>query len=167
MDPRNLENARDFLKLRRVAFVGLSRDGKDFSRYLFRELAKRGLDVVPVHPGMTEAEGRPCFGRLQEVTPPVEGAFVMTHPQHADRILGDCVAAGVQLGASPRGSIALDRCARAHAWLAGRDFVSPEDIQTVLFDVLRHRLILSFEAEAAGVDQDRVIQRILDVVAVA
>ena len=70
-------------------------------------------------------------------------------------------------GASPRGSIALDRCARAHAWLAGRDFVSPEDIQAVLFDVLRHRIILSFEAEAAGIDQDRVIQRILDVVAVA
>lgn len=57
--------------------------------------------------------------------------------------------------------------ARAHAWLAGRDFVSPEDIQAVLFDVLRHRLILTFEAEAAGIDQDRVVQRILDVVAVA
>jgi MoxR-like ATPase len=70
-------------------------------------------------------------------------------------------------GASPRGTISLDRCARAHAWLAGREFVSPEDIQSVLFDVLRHRLILSFEAEAAGIDQDRVIQRILDVVAVA
>ena len=51
--------------------------------------------------------------------------------------------------------------------LAGRDFVSPEDIQAVLFDVLRHRIILSFEAEAAGIDQDRVVQRILDVVAVA
>jgi len=70
-------------------------------------------------------------------------------------------------GASPRATIALDRCARAHAWLAGRDFVSPEDIQAMLFDVLRHRLILSFEAEASGIDQDRVVQRILDVVAVA
>jgi MoxR-like ATPase len=77
------------------------------------------------------------------------------------------LAEWIAYGASPRGSIALDRCARAHAWLAGRDFVSPEDIQAVLFDVLRHRLILSFEAEAAGIDQDRVVQRILDVVAVA
>ena len=77
------------------------------------------------------------------------------------------MAEWIAYGASPRGSIALDRCARAHAWLAGRDFVSPEDIQAVLFDVLRHRIILSFEAEAAGVDQDRVVQRILDVVAVA
>jgi len=77
------------------------------------------------------------------------------------------LAGWLTYGASPRGTIALDRCARAHAWLAGRDFVSPEDVQAVLFDVLRHRLILTFEAEAAGIDQDRVIQRILDVVAVA
>ena len=77
------------------------------------------------------------------------------------------LAEWIAYGASPRGSIALDRCARAHAWLAGRDFVSPEDIQAMLFDVLRHRVILSFEAEASGVDQDKVIQRILDVVAVA
>ncbi len=77
------------------------------------------------------------------------------------------LAEWIAYGASPRGSISLDRCARAHAWLAGRDFVSPEDIQAMLFDVLRHRIILSFEAEAAGIDQDKVIQRILDVVAVA
>ena len=77
------------------------------------------------------------------------------------------LASWIAYGASPRGSISLDRCARAHAWLAGRDFVSPEDIQAMFFDVLRHRLILSFEAEATGIDQDRVLQRILDVVAVA
>src|SRR5690554_4590396 len=76
------------------------------------------------------------------------------------------LAAWLNYGASPRGSISLDRCARAHAWLAGRDFVSPEDIQAVFFDVLRHRIILSFEAEASGVDQDQVLQRVLDVVAV-
>ena len=94
---------------------------------------------------------------------------------HAEAVLArqaaakfDAELAGwLTYGASPRGTIALDRCARAHAWLAGRDFVSPEDIQAVLFDVLRHRIILSFEAEAAGIDQDRVVQRILDVVAVA
>src|SRR5512145_3550360 len=96
MDPRNLENARSFLKSRRIAFVGLSRNEQDFSRFVFRELAKRGIDVVPVHPAMRQAEGRPCFARLQEVTPPVDGAMLMTHPAQADRVLADCVEAGVK-----------------------------------------------------------------------
>ena len=55
------------------------------------------------------------------------------------------LARWIQLGSSPRGSIAIDRCARAHAWLAGRDFVSPDDVQAVVFDALRHRIMLSFE----------------------
>ena len=76
------------------------------------------------------------------------------------------LAEWIELGASPRGTIALDRCARAHAWLAGRDFVSPEDVQAIVHDVLRHRLILSFEAEAAGVDADRAINLLVESVAV-
>ena len=72
----------------------------------------------------------------------------------------------IQYGASPRASIGIDRAARAHAWLAGRDYVGPEDIQAVAFDVLRHRLVLSFEAEADGVDANSVIERILDGVGV-
>ncbi|WP_304639965.1 AAA family ATPase [Pseudomonas sp.] len=76
------------------------------------------------------------------------------------------LAEWIQLGASPRGTIALDRCSRAHAWLAGRDFVSPEDVQAVAHDVLRHRLMLSFEAEAAGIDPDRCIALLLESVAV-
>lgn len=77
------------------------------------------------------------------------------------------LAEWISYGASPRATIALDRCARAHAWLNKRDFVSPEDIQAVLFDILRHRLILSFEAEAEGITPDQVIQRILEDVPVA
>jgi len=72
----------------------------------------------------------------------------------------------LQYGASPRATIALDRCARAHAWLAGRDFVSPEDIQGVAFDVLRHRLLLNYEAEAAGLTTDDVIRQLIAQVAV-
>ena len=72
----------------------------------------------------------------------------------------------LQYGASPRATIALDRCARARAWLSGRDFVIPEDIQAMAPDVLRHRLILSYEAEADGVDTDRVIGELLRRVAV-
>ncbi len=69
-------------------------------------------------------------------------------------------------GASPRASMGIDRCARAHAWLSGRDFVTPEDIQAVAGDVLRHRVVLSFEAEADGVTADAVIEGILDGVGV-
>ncbi|MBB5209308.1 AAA family ATPase [Chiayiivirga flava] len=68
----------------------------------------------------------------------------------------------IAFGASPRGTIALERCARAHAWLAGRDYVAPQDIHAVAFDVLRHRVLLSFEAEADGVDSDAVIASLLD-----
>jgi MoxR-like ATPase len=64
-------------------------------------------------------------------------------------------------GASPRGTIALDRCARAHAWLRGRDYVSPEDIQAVAYETLRHRILLSFEAEAEGITADDFIRELL------
>ena len=77
------------------------------------------------------------------------------------------LATWIDFGASPRGTLALDRCARAHAWLAGRDFVSPDDVQAVAYDVLRHRLILSFEAEANGVSADDVIAELIRQVPVA
>ncbi|MAD92156.1 MAG: AAA family ATPase [Gammaproteobacteria bacterium] len=69
-------------------------------------------------------------------------------------------------GASPRASISIDRSARAHAWLLGKDYIGPEDIQAVTPDVLRHRLVLSFEAEADGVSSNSIIQGILDGVGV-
>jgi MoxR-like ATPase len=72
----------------------------------------------------------------------------------------------VLYGASPRASMGIDRAARAHAWLSGRGFVGPEDIQAVAPDVLRHRLVLSFEAEADGVDSNSVVAGVLDGVGV-
>lgn len=77
------------------------------------------------------------------------------------------LAEWLEYGASPRATIALDRCARAHAWLKGQDFVSPDDVQAVAADVLRHRLILSFEAEANGVTSDQVIRELTALVPVA
>ncbi|MBW7470323.1 AAA family ATPase [Marinobacter sp. F4218] len=65
-------------------------------------------------------------------------------------------------GASPRGTIALDRCSRALAWLDGRDYVTPDDVRAMAFDVLRHRILLTFEAEAEGMTADTVIQRLID-----
>jgi len=79
---------------------------------------------------------------------------------------GDDLTDWLLYGASPRATIALDRCARAHAWLDQRDFVSPDDIQAIAFDVLRHRVILSYEAEADGVTPDSFIQEIISRVAV-
>ncbi|MHC1481727.1 AAA family ATPase [Frateuria aurantia] len=67
-------------------------------------------------------------------------------------------------GGSPRATIALDRCARAHAWLQGRDYCLPDDVQAVAREVLRHRVLLSYEAEAEGVRSDQVIARLLDLV---
>ncbi|TMO53686.1 AAA family ATPase [Pseudoalteromonas phenolica] len=72
----------------------------------------------------------------------------------------------IEFGASPRATIALDKCARAHAWLHERDFVTPDDIQAVLYNVLRHRIILSYEAQADGISKDQVISRILELVPV-
>ena len=76
------------------------------------------------------------------------------------------LARWLEYGASPRASIGLDRCARAHAWLAGRDFVTPDDVQAVAHDVLRHRLILSYEAEAEGITADRFIASLVGQVAI-
>ena len=79
---------------------------------------------------------------------------------------GDDLARWLQYGASPRASIALDRCARVHAWLDDRDFVGPEDVQAVAGDVLRHRLILNYEAEAEGITTDHVIGELISRIAV-
>ena len=82
------------------------------------------------------------------------------------KIYGEDLASWLQYGASPRASIALDRCSRAKAWLQQRDFVSPEDIQDLAFDVLRHRLILSYEAEAEGITPDYFIKQLISRIAV-
>lgn len=84
------------------------------------------------------------------------------NPAPYGKELGDWL----QYGASPRATMALDRCARAHAWLDGRDFVTPEDIQSMAHDVLRHRIILSFEAEAEGITKDKFIDELIARVAV-
>jgi len=75
---------------------------------------------------------------------------------------GDDLAAWIEYGVSPRGTISLDACARAHAWLNDRDFVTPEDIQAVIHDTFRHRIGLTFEAEAKGVTPDHIIDEFLD-----
>ena len=71
------------------------------------------------------------------------------------------LARWISYGGSPRATIALDRCARAHAWLQGRDYVSPQDVQAIAHDVLRHRILVTYEAEADGIDSDKIIAELI------
>ena len=73
----------------------------------------------------------------------------------------------IQIGASPRGTIGLDKCSRSYAWLKGRNFVQPDDVQAIVHDVLRHRLILSYDAQAEGIKPNQVIDKVVQLVAVA
>lgn len=88
--------AEDFLSHRRLALVGVSRHPKDFSRGLFRELCRRGYDMVPVNPEASEVEGRPCFRRVQDIAPPVDGVLLMTPPPVTETVVRDCAEAGIQ-----------------------------------------------------------------------
>ena len=72
----------------------------------------------------------------------------------------------IEVGSSPRASIGLDKCSRVHAWLNGRDYVSPGDVQAIAHDVLRHRLILSYTARGSGINANSVVDRIIELVAV-
>jgi MoxR-like ATPase len=80
---------------------------------------------------------------------------------------GEDLGKWIHVGASPRGSIALDKTSRAHAWLEGRDHVTPDNVRAVVHDCLRHRLILSYEANAEGITTDDAIREIVKQVAVA
>jgi MoxR-like ATPase len=77
------------------------------------------------------------------------------------------IAGWIEVGASPRAALALDICGRTHAWLRGRDYLDPQDVQAVAPDVLRHRLTLSFAAEGQGIAPDKVVADLLGLVAVA
>ncbi|EOV0102973.1 TPA: MoxR family ATPase [Vibrio vulnificus] len=81
-------------------------------------------------------------------------------PSHYNAELAEWISMGV----SPRATIALDRCARAYAWLDGRDYVTPGDIQTMAYPVLRHRLLLSYQAQAEGISVNQVIDKLISLV---
>lgn len=85
-----------FLAWRRPALVGVSRNPKEFSRALMRELLARGYDAVPVNPAAEEIEGRRCFRSVAEIVPPVDGALLLTAPDRSAAAVRDCLAAGVR-----------------------------------------------------------------------
>ena len=96
----------------------------------------------------------------------VEYIVQLTAATRNPKKYSETLAKWIEYGVSPRGSIALERCARVEAWLEGRDFVSPDDVRAVIHDIYRHRLILSFEAEANAVSANKVIDTLLSVVPV-
>jgi predicted CoA-binding protein len=120
MRPSSLEAARAFLGAGRIAVVGVSRNEKDFSRAVLRELARRGYDVAPVNPALAEAEGRRAFARVQDVSPRADAALLLTAPGEAERVVRDCLAAGVRrvwfhrgAGAGAASPAALALCAES------------------------------------------------------
>ena len=86
----------DFLAQKRIAMIGISRDPKDLSVMLFKELSHRGYDVVPVNPNTPSMQGRPCFARVQDIQPPVDAALLMTSPTVTDAVVADCDAAHIR-----------------------------------------------------------------------
>jgi len=86
----------DFLALKRIAVVGVSRDPKGFGTVLWQELRQRRYDAIPVNRQATEIDGQPCFAKVQDIKPPVEGVLIMTPKAETDQIVADCAEAGVK-----------------------------------------------------------------------
>lgn len=93
----NRRTIDDFLALKRIAVVGVSRNARDFTRSLFRELRARGYDAVPVNPAVADIEGIPCAASVAAVAPPPEGALLLTKPEVTEEAVRECAAAGVSM----------------------------------------------------------------------
>ncbi|HVI78211.1 MAG TPA: CoA-binding protein [Candidatus Acidoferrum sp.] len=94
--PRHLDAIEHFFATKRLAMVGLSRDPKHFSTVLFRELLRRGYDVIPVNPRTPEIDGHRTYLRVQDIQPPVDAALLMTPAAATDAAVADCAQAGVR-----------------------------------------------------------------------
>jgi len=151
IDYPHSEHEKDILHLARREAQGISSDNSQTSSPISQQsLLTARQDILNVH-----------------LSDPLEDYLLqLILATRNPTAYGDDLASWLQYGASPRASIALDRCARAKAWLQQRDFVTPEDIQDMAFDVLRHRIILSYEAEAEGVTTDDVIRELIARIAV-
>lgn len=135
------------------------------------ELARREAGRQPLPPPKTVSLQEILAARREvlgiHMAPSVDEYIVqLVLASRSPEKYSESLASSIEYGCSPRATIALDRCARALAWLNGRDFVSPDDVQEVIHDIFRHRLILSFEAEAQGVTTDQVIDSLLHYVPV-
>ena len=110
--PTTTADVRDFLAQRRIAMVGVSRDPKDFSRMLFRDLCSRGYDIVAVNPATQEIEGRACFATVEQIQPVADAALLMTPSSETTNVVRACAAAGINriwmYRAGGRGAVSQD-----------------------------------------------------------
>ncbi|MBZ5583509.1 MAG: CoA-binding protein [Acidobacteriia bacterium] len=90
-----LREINEFLGKKRLAVIGVSRNPKDFTRTLFRELLQRGYDAIPVNPAVEEAEGVTCYPRVEDISPAVEGALLLTSPAVTEKVVEECAHAGI------------------------------------------------------------------------
>lgn len=146
IDQPDAESEKKILHLVRGEVANIAQ--QKFTKLAIEDVLEARREVLKVH--TSEA--------VEEYL--VQLIMATRHPEKYDNKL----SGQVLYGASPRATIALDRCAKINAWLSGRDFVTPEDIHAVIHDVLRHRLILTFEAQAEGVTTDEIITRLLALV---
>lgn len=94
-NPNRMAEIEDFFACRRVAVAGVSRNEKDFSRVLFRDLANRGYDVIPINPAAKEIDGRQCYASVAEIHDPVDGVLIMTSSDRSIDVVRDSILAGI------------------------------------------------------------------------
>jgi uncharacterized protein len=121
-----LEQITAFLAHRRFALVGVSRNPRDMTRMLMRDLAPLGYEVVPVSPNLDEVEGRKCFARVQQIQPPVEAAMLFVAPEITEQVLHECAAAGIKRVWIRAGQERLTPVAIAYGREAGMDVIVGE-----------------------------------------
>ena len=92
----SMEMIEDFLAQKRIAIVGMSHEENSMSGILFKELGKRGFEVVPVNPNLKEMMGRKCFACVQDIEPPVDAALLMTSAAVTEAVVNDCAEAGIK-----------------------------------------------------------------------
>ena len=155
IDQPDVETERKILKLVRAEQIG----GKEKDSAWLEFVNKVGkISIEDVLAARREVLSMHVSESMEEYL--VHLIVATRHPEKYDSSLKDRIL----YGASPRATIALDKCAKINAWLEGRDFVTPEDIHAVVYDILRHRIILSFEAQADGMTTDDVITLLLKLV---
>lgn len=152
-----------------IMFVKVNYPSADTEKQIL-QLARSSLQTTTIQPKLISQEN--IFAARKEImelhfSPALEQYLIqLVIATRQPKPYGEELVKWLRFGASPRATIYLDRCARAHAWLNDRDYVAPEDIHAVAHEILRHRVLLTFEAEAEDVSPDRFISELLNRIAV-